>query len=159
MAIVDGYLILLNSYTHDSKILLFDLPVQGKRDLIQVITRHDVKTNSGLNHPYGIAVHPKTGHFYVSNQNTNTVTMYNGLRSGKIGVPLEISQGICITVFHTYKIAVIASSVPKEKHHHGAFVHRDNHPSTVGINDKGIRGVAFDEKGEKFFVAHKHENC
>jgi len=122
-----GQLLVDNSYTSDSKIIVYGTPnSDGQRAQLRDVAT--ASTNPYLNHPYGIAVNNRGDQVYASSQDTNSVTRY------------YISNGDPVP-----NPPLLGPYPP------GSFVLLQTDGTN---NDQGIRAIAFDNNG-LLYIAHE----
>ena len=83
----DGTLLVVSAFKNDTQILRYGLPdPDGRRAFVSVFVKGGTG-NPSLQHPYEIAVGPD-GNVYAANQDTQTITRYQGLHGASPGAPL-----------------------------------------------------------------------
>eukprot|EP01137_Pigoraptor_chileana_P032166 Opistho-2@21121 len=88
MHILNGQLLVANSYQYDSRILTYGACASdGSRPFLGNFTVETDASNPGMVHPYGVTADP-SGNVYVSSQDTDLVSRYYGSASSNHGMPM-----------------------------------------------------------------------
>lgn len=90
----DGQLAVISAKSASSRAILFGAPdaSTGVRPFRSVLVRRST-SNPAFVHPYQLAVGPE-GALYASNQDTNTITRYEGMGSWFRGSPMQVPSGL-----------------------------------------------------------------
>ena len=90
----DGQLAVISAKSVSSRAILFGTPDRstGVRPFRSVLVRRS-GSNPAFVHPYQLAVGPE-GALYASNQDTNTITRYEGMGSWFRGSPMQVPSGL-----------------------------------------------------------------
>lgn len=90
----DGQLAVISAKSASSRAILFGTPdpATGVRPFRSVLVRRG-GSNPAFVHPYQLAVGPE-GALYASNQDTNTITRYEGMGSWFRGSPMQVPSGL-----------------------------------------------------------------
>jgi DNA-binding beta-propeller fold protein YncE len=90
----DGQLAVISAKSASSRAILFGAPDArtGVRAFRSVLIRRG-GSNPAFVHPYQLAVGPE-GALYASNQDTNTITRYEGMGSWFRGSPMQVPSGL-----------------------------------------------------------------
>lgn len=125
LLLYDNYILVVDSFKHNSKIFKFSDPVEPlgmRREFISCFISQDEKTNPMMIHPYGIKNHKD--YFYVSSQNTSSLLRFH-ISDGMIGPSVEAMK--------QYNVPGLVVKFPKNEE---------------------IRGIDFDSFG-RCYVANK----